>query len=287
MRTVFGAVILAGAAVALWVTMGRPGDAVMRSPALSPADARQQEILRESLELAGDPSLERMYQAINVKHFGAALPAMPVLYERRLDEVGRLANQTFTLKGMFGRAGKRMAILLHPDLRSDPRELERALCHEMVHAYLFTTGDTTSNHGAAFQGVLKRLADEGAFAGVVASEEDRVQLRAWLDAESARLDAERHSMDLIGAEIARERSEVERAFSDLTARGSAATAEEIAAVDARRNAYNDRAIDANARAARDRADVAEFNRQVERYNLMITYPDGLDAAAVVKPKATR
>jgi predicted SprT family Zn-dependent metalloprotease len=287
MRTVVGAALLAGAAVALWVTMGRPGDAVIRSPALSPVDARQQEILQASLELTGDPALERMFQAINVKHFGAALPAMPVLYQRRLEEVGALAHQAFTLKGMFGRAGKRMAILLHPDLRSDQRELERALCHEMVHAWLFTTGDTTSNHGPAFQFILRRLADEGAFAGVVATEEDRVQLRAWLDAESSRLDAERHSMDLIGAEIERERSEIERAFSDLSTRGAAATAAEVEALDARRNAYNDRALDANARAARDRADVAEFNRQVERYNLMITYPDGLDGVAALKPKSAR
>jgi hypothetical protein len=212
---------------------------------------------------------------------------MPVLYQRRLEEVGALADRAFTLKGMFGRAGKRMAILLHPDLRSDPRELERALCHEMVHAWLFTTGDTRSDHGPAFQLVLKRLADEGAFAGVVASEEDRVRLRAWLDAESSRLDAERHSMDLIGGEIERERSEIERAFVDLNARAATATAEEVEALNARRNAYNDRALDANARVARDRDDVAAFNRQVERYNLMITYPDGLDATAVVKPKPAR
>ncbi|HET9369417.1 MAG TPA: SprT-like domain-containing protein [Vicinamibacterales bacterium] len=287
MRTVLGAVFLAGAAVALWITMGRPGDAVLRSPGLSPADARQQEILQQSLDLPGDPALERMYQAINIRHFAGGLPAMPVLYQRRLEEVGALADRTFMLKGMFGRSGKRMAILLHPALHSDPRELERALCHEMVHAYLFATGDTTSDHGPAFQNVLRRLADEGAFAGVVASEEDREQLRAWLDAESARLDAERHSMDLIGAEIEQERVAIERAFADLDARGAAVTAAEVDAFNARRDAYNDRARTANARAERDRADVAEFNRQVERYNLMITYPDGLDAAAVVKPKTSR
>ena len=98
---------------------------------------------------------------------------------------------------------------------------------------------------------------------------------------------ERDHALVVLAQIERERSEIERAFSDLNARGAAATAAEVEALDARRNAYNDRALDANARGARDRADVAEFNRQVERYNLMITYPDGLDGVAALKPKPAR
>ena len=39
--------------------------------------------------------------------------------------------------------------------------------------------------------------------------------------------------------------------------------------------YNDRAIRANERADRYRAARAELTRQVERYNLMLAYPDGI------------
>jgi hypothetical protein len=263
LRGVGAVVLLAASSWAVWsrfVSTTSSTDSAARTaaePSASPADIRQQEILRESIGNPGDPELGSMYETINVRHFGGALPAMPVVWERRLEEVGALAGRTFTLEGMFGRVGERTVILIHPKLRSDGPGLERALCHEMVHAYLYVTGDTSTDHGPAFQAVLSRLADAGAFAGLAASPEEREGLRAWLDAESARLDEERQAMERIGQELEAERAEVERD-----------------AVAARRDAYNARAGLANARADRYRAAVEAFNRQVERYNLMTAYPDG-------------
>jgi len=75
-------------------------------------------------------------------------------------------------------------------VRDDPKALDRALCHEMVHAYLYATGEEHTVHGPAFQAVLQRLALEHAFEGIAADPATRTALRAWLDAESARLDVE-------------------------------------------------------------------------------------------------
>ena len=38
------------------------------------------------------------------------------------------------------------------------------------------------------------------------------------------------------------------------------------------------------RLARDREDLAHFNAEVIRYNLMMSYPDGLDEESVVRTK---
>jgi SprT-like family len=258
----------------------------------TPAEALQQQLLRDNLGRAGDPVLAAMYQDLNAKHFAGALSAMPVLWEPGLDRVGQLAAQAFTLEGMFGHVAKQSLILLNPNLQADKHALARALSHEMVHAYLFTTGDTTTNHGPAFQTVLRRLSSEGAFEGILASDEERESLRAWLDAESARLDDEQQAMIRLGEEIERERHEIEQLIVGLNARASAAGGQgggpvesELAAATSRRLAYNDRATDANARSARDRADLEHFNAEVARYNLMLVYPDGVDVRAMLKPRS--
>ena len=264
------------------------------APAASsnPVDARQDELLRANINREGDPVLGAVYSEVNTRHFSGALPVMPVMWEPKLAEVGLLAGHAFTLEGMFGHIGKKAVILLDPALQNNPQALRRALCHEMAHAYLYVTGDNSTNHGPAFKTVLARLALEGAFQGIAASDEERASLRAWLDAESARLDTEGTAMTILGADTERERAEVERALADITARINAANAQgggwppqdEIASVNARREAYNQHAAEANTRAERARADLAAFNREVARYNLMLVYPDGMDGAPMVAVK---
>jgi hypothetical protein len=262
--TLVTAMALGTAGWAGWIAVTSRVDATTASKA--PADARQEEILRGAIDRPGDRQLGQMYQSINIRHFGGTLPPMRVVWEPRLEEVGALAGDAFTLEGMFGRVDDRTIILLHPKLQTDPRALERALCHEMVHVSLFAAGDSASDHGPRFQAVLKRLADEGAFVGVVASDEEREQLRVWLDTESARLERERTELERLGSEIAQERIEVERLLA------ASDTSEDA---EARRDAYNLRAADANDRADRYRQSLAEFDKQTARYNLMVVYPDGL------------
>jgi SprT-like family protein len=262
--------------------------------AATPAEALQQQLLKDNVGRPGDPILGAMFQDLNAKHFSSALPAMPVMWEPGLGRVGDLAGHTFTLEGMFGHVRKQSLILLNPNLQANQPALARALSHEMVHAYLFVTGDDRTDHGPAFQSVLKRLSKEGAFEGILASDEERESLKSWLDAESARLDAEQQEMTRLSEEIERERREVEQLMADLEARvragttqGSAAPSDvELDAATARRLAYNDRATDANTRASRDRAALEHFNNEVARYNLMLVYPDGVDARALLKPRST-
>ena len=248
----------------------------------SAADTLQRQILAANVDAPGDPDLGARHAAMNQRHFAGALPSMPVRWEPRLDEVGAAAGRAFTLHGLFGRVGDRSSILLHPMLRSDPAALDRALAHEMVHAHLFTIGDTSTDHGPAFQTALRRLADEGAFTGIVASDEERAGLRAWLDAESARLEAERAALDVERVALDRERAAVERAVADFETRAAAArtpgvegpTPQELAEINAGRERYNDRAALANARAERYQSAHDELMRQTERYNLMVVYPHG-------------
>ena len=107
---------------------------------------------------------------------------------------------------------------------------------------------------------------------------------AALDTEAARLAAERKSLDELVPTIEAERQELERAVESLNARVTAARAagqggpspEEIAAINAQRDAYNSRAAAMNRRGLEFRVAQDEYNLQAARYNLMATYPDGLD-----------
>ena len=279
-----GVIALTGAAWSLSPAWGGAGQQVTNAAASASADALQEKLLRENLSHPADPALAKRFAEINSKHFFNSLPVIPVVWEPRLADVGTLAGRTFTLLGMFGQSGDREIILLHPDLKNDPAGLDRALCHEMIHAYLFSVGDTSTDHGQAFRKVLHRLLNEGAFVSLEASPEERATLRAWLDAESARLAAERKSLDELAPEVEAERLEIERAVESLNARVAAANAagrggpspEEIAAFNAQRDAYNNRAAAMNRRGLEFRIAQDEYNLQAGRYNLMATYPDGLD-----------
>jgi Asp-tRNA(Asn)/Glu-tRNA(Gln) amidotransferase A subunit family amidase len=186
---------------------------------------------------------------------------------------------------MFGRVGARTVILLHPKLNGDEQALRRTLSHEMVHAALYASGDSSTDHGPAFQAILKRLAGEGAFAGIVASQPDIEALRAWLDAEGERLAGEQRALEQMAQELERERRAFDEAVRRVEAagRGPSAGYPEPIEITAQRAAYNDRAARANERADRYRAAVDAFNREIERYNLMVSYPDGLDEDQL-KPK---
>jgi hypothetical protein len=221
------------------------------------------------------------------------LPSLAVRWEPALTEVGPLAARAFTLEGMFGRIGRRMIILMNPSVKGDPQALDRALCHEMAHLYLFTVGDETTNHGPAFKAVLRRLSAEGAFEGVAGSDEEKAALRAWIEEESARLDADKHDVDLIGDDITRERAALEADVAAVNARIAAAahagasppSADDIQTVEDRRQRFNQLVIDTNTRIERGRAALAHFNDEVARYNLMLVYPDGVDEESPLPARA--
>ena len=196
---------------------------------LSPADRLRHDLLDLALEQPGDPDLNAHYTSFNAKHFGNDLPAIAVRWEPRLSEVDRLEGGPATMKGMFGTKGDRAVILLSPSVQEDAAALNRALAHEMVHAYMFKMGEDTAQHGPSFQSVLRRLSMEGAFEGVPSTPEERTELRDWIDQEKARLEAENKA--------------IQQALDTM-------------------------------RYERLRQDRDRLNQQIDRYNLMILYPDG-------------
>lgn len=282
---VWAALVLVGTGAGWTAWRGTlPFTAAAQHRPSTPAEARQQQLLDLNVSRPGDADLDAQFQSINAGHFGGALPAIPVRWEPALAEVGPLMGADITLQGMFGRVGRREMILLNPIVRDDPAALARALCHEMVHAYLFTTGEEHTAHGPAFQAVLQRLALEHAFEGIAADPATRNALRAWLDTESVRLDAESREIDAVNRTLKEEGAALNyqiETFNASTERPGA----DGQVLDTRREQFNQQLAELNQRVSRMRDDLAHFNAEVARYNLMVTYPDGLDEAQTMKPKA--
>ena len=217
----------------------------VRPRAGSPEQQRLDALMRENADRPSDPDLADAYGIINAQYFENRLPPVRVRWEDGLDRIGALIAENFRLEGLTD--GK--VILVHPALRQDPRQLRAVLCHEMVHVAL---RDTPETHGPAFQARLRALAERGAFEGVVATDEERTALRDSLEQATLRLS------------------------SDLTELGALRSRIESEAPSLSREVLQDRVWDLNKRVREHNEAVDAFNRDVERYNLMITYPDGLD-----------
>ena len=256
--------------------------------ARTPAEAREDEIVTQDSGRSGDPALNAEYQEINERHFANELPTMPVLWEPRLEEVGPLIAENFTIQGLAALHDGRPFIMINPVIGGNPAQLRRTLCHEMVHEYLFTKGDTTTKHGPPFQRILRKLSDEGAFEGEWASESEKTTLKAWLDQESARLNGEKSELDGIRERMEHDREELDFQVKELNQRISAANRQgygwpgegEMESVKSNRDTFNRNVENYRDRVETYTADATRFNGQVNRYNLMMSYPDGLDEESV-------
>jgi DNA-directed RNA polymerase subunit RPC12/RpoP len=259
----------------------------------TPAELLQDRIVSRDTGRLGDPNLNAEFETINARYFASKLPAMPALWEPKLQEVGPLIAKGFTLEGLAASYNGRQFILINSVLRKRPQELRRTLCHEMVHEYLYTLGDTTTNHGAAFQRILLRLSEEGAFEGKWASASEKTRLRSWLHREAGRLEAEKASLVEPQKIMEGERATLNSQSADLNARIATAndqqsgwpSDQEIDSFKSRREALNQRADEYNVRVEEYSQNVARFNHEVNRFNLMMAYPDGLDEESAVQSKA--
>jgi len=241
--------LVVGVGVAMWLRRAAPtpvaGNA--REIAVTSEDQKRTfEILGANANLPGDPELAAAYNAINAEYFDNRLPAVRLRWESRLDEVGPMIADNFRMGGVTDG----QMILLNPEIQEDTDEFRRVLCHEMVHVAVTSEREP---HGPIFQRYLKQLADRGAFRGVVASEEEKRQRRVALDRKMADLSAEATTLAQVK--------------SALDAEGSSgAPGADLA----------DRVNSYNGRVRRHNDAVVEFNRDIDEYNLMVTYPDGLD-----------
>ncbi|HEV2247981.1 MAG TPA: SprT-like domain-containing protein [Terriglobia bacterium] len=240
----------------------------------------------------GAPRLNTEFETINAKYFASKLPAMPVLWEPKLQEVGPLVAKGFTLEGLAAGYNGRQFILINSVLRKRSRELRRTLCHEMVHEYLYTEGDTTTNHGPAFQKILRILSGEGAFEGKWASASEKTRLTSWLHMQAGRLEAEKASLVETRKIMEDERATLNSQSADLNARIATAndqqsgwpSDQEADSFKSRREALNQQADEFNVRVEEYSQNVVQFNHEVNRFNLMMAYPDGLDEESAVQSK---
>jgi len=247
-------------------------------------------VLDDARVAAGDPELNERYKKINESYFGGGLPAVPVSWEPRLNDIAAARGDGLILEGLTdGRA-----IVLNPSLRSDMRLLLATLCHEMVHVRLVAAGGAVGeDHGPEFQQHLRRLLDEGAFEGAFATDAEKVELKASLATEVAWLDGESVSLRAAASDLDRDRREVDQLVEDLNARISQANTaqtgwpseDEQQAVKARLAIINTRSEAHNARVAEFNRRIDAYNESVEHFNLVSAYPDGLAAERAQPRKA--
>jgi hypothetical protein len=222
-----------------------PAPAPARTRVVSAEQARMDALMRQNETRASEPALADAFDTMNAQYFGDRLPTVRIRWEEGLDAIGPLIAENFRLEGLTD--GK--VILLHPALEKDPRQLRAVLAHEMVHVEL---RDRPESHGPEFQSRLRALAERGAFEGIVATEEEKQELHAQIERTSRRLSGE-----LAELKQGRDRLEADAASLD-------------------RQLLQDRIWSFNKRVREHNEAVDAFNRDVERYNLMNTYPDGLD-----------
>jgi hypothetical protein len=206
------------------------------APPLPPDQTRSASLFDRNRSMPADPDLASEYEDLNVEYFANILPAPEVRWESGLADLGPLIAEGFSVQGL---TDGRM-ILINPVVAHDPDQRRRALCHEMVHMAVWAQD---MEHGPIFQERLRELSLRGAFKGIVATDQEKDATLAALQRERGDIDSEERA--LMG----------ERASLDRTSQ---------AAVDA----YN-------ARLRRHQSEIAEYNRLVGQYNLMISYPDGL------------
>lgn len=248
-----------------------------------PLERKQQQIFESAQQRAGDPTLAGMYRDINSRHFAGLLPTVGVTWEATLAEVDPLVGGDYKTEGMTNGH----VIVLRENLKRDPAELRRTLCHEMVHLKLIAGGDNETHHGPLFQEELERVFREGCFEAILASDAEKALLKDWIDREGDRVKRQGAELDRTRADLNRESKTIDEAIDDLNARTSAANAQRSgwpsdderlelrsrqAHVQARMHAFNAAVEDHNLASER-------FNREVERYGLMVVYPHGVDLPA--------
>ena len=205
-------------------------------PPLPPDEARSSSLFDRNRSMPSDPDLAAEYERLNDEYFSNILPPPQIRWESGLADLGPMIADRFVVQGL---TDGRM-ILINPSVEHDADRRRRALCHEMVHMAVWKQ-DT--GHGPVFQDRLHDLGLRGAFKGIVATDEEKDATLASLRQKHAALEADERA-------LLSERESLDRTSQD--------------------------AVDAyNARVRRQQDAVAEYNRIVEQYNLMVSYPDGL------------
>jgi hypothetical protein len=260
--------VVAGLVYALNGSLGTPAR-------VKPASL-EQAMLDNWRDKPENADLGRLFDELNARHFSGRLPKAKVMWASDLD---RLDIDDYRLNGMTD--GK--IILLKTALQDDEAEIRRTLCHEMIHVELIAEGHRSTAHDVLFQQELRRLLDDGCFEAIWATPEERAALKEWIDTERSRLDDARKQLDAQGASIRLETTRVERLIGELNEQIRIANAAgsgwpsrvDMEIAERQQAALNQSVLLYNEAVAANVHDQAGFNEAVQRYNLMLAYPDGL------------
>lgn len=256
------------------------------APPADPVQARQADLLRRNRGLPSDADLAKAYEDLDTTYFDGRLPTVPVRWEPALETIGPLVAERFRLEGLTDGT----LILVNPEVIDDPQGLRRTLCHEMVHVATIAQG---AGHGPVFQQMLKGLAERGAFAGIVATDEEKDARRALLATQLDRLESESRAIPDLRVHLEYDVAELERAIEGYNRRIAEAndrhagwpSPDEGDGLQRRRAENQRRLAEFNARVARYNQAIGAYNRAVDEYNLMVSYPDGLDRERLVRRPA--
>lgn len=224
---------------------------------------------------SSNPELAEEYKRINEQHFGNQLPNIPIHWESKLDNYSPDIAKGYKLEGLWQFAGGQAQIFINPSLKHNKKKITLTLCHEMVHEYLYTIGDTKTIHGPAFQVVMQRLLNEGAFEGVMISESMQNELRAEIIKEKIELEQIEADISSVRRSLKASDFKHNEINSQIRAANepgaSWPTDEEIELVQSTRHKlvkrYNALVQEYNLR-------LAAFNKQIKSYNMIVAYPDG-------------
>lgn len=246
------------------------------------------EVFERNINKPSDAELVEEYRKINTQHFSNQLPLVPLHWEDSLTDASPNAAKGYRMQGLWTSDGQRAQIYMNPALKRNRTERTRTLCHEMVHEYLFTVGDSKTGHGPKFRAVLQRLLDEGAVEGTLVSESAK-------EVERLVLEQEKLGLEHIEAEIAAAREPMgtlDTEFEELNDRIRTAnmngygwpSEEEIELV---RSPHHEQVRLYNGLIREYNSGSTEFNRHIKRYNLMMSYPDGNEEDLVFDSKTTQ
>jgi hypothetical protein len=217
---------------------------VRTAPPPPPDRSRSAQLFDRNRDMPADPDLAVEFEQLNLDYFKNILPKTSVRWESGLAELGPLIADNFSVLGLTDGT----QILLNPAIERDADQRRRALCHEMVHMAVWRQDN---GHGPVFQTQLRHLAEQGAFKGIVATDEER-------DAALETLKRKRTALETEERALANDSPNLDRTSQS--------------------------AVDAfNERVRRQRDGAAEYNHLIEQYNLMVSYPDGL-ARERLKPR---
>ena len=98
-----------------------------------------------------------IYALVNARFFGGRLPKVRVYWMSDEEMEGALGRTWLLPEG-------KMKIELNDRYKKESRIWGFTLLHEMAHVEQFCTHPRSTHHGRIWQGIMKRLANDGAFA---------------------------------------------------------------------------------------------------------------------------